>query len=66
MKYPVEFRSPSGDYVLVIPRVEESRNGVALTVFDDLSLDLRDGSETNGSVGEPSKMWAAGLTHVVN
>lgn len=41
--------------------MEEPGNGVALTVFGDLSLDLRN-SSTTSSVGKPPPVRAAGST----
>ena len=49
----IEFRSPSGNSVSVVPRTDKSRDGAALTVLDDLSLDLRDSSATKGFVSKP-------------
>ena len=66
MENPVEFQSPRGNCVLVVFGTEESRNGVALTLFDHLPLDLRNGSTIKYFISEPSRVRAVGLTHVVN
>jgi len=40
---PVELGLPSGDGLLVIPRVENSRGRIAPALFDNLVLYFRDG-----------------------
>ena len=44
MKDSIELEPPGNNHVPIGPRAEESGSLVALTVFDDVPLDLRNGS----------------------
>ena len=46
MQHPGELRSPSRDFLLIVPCVEMSRNRVSLFMFDDPPLDLRHSTES--------------------
>jgi len=48
---PFEFGLPSGNDLLVIPRVENSRGCIASALFDDLILYFRDGTVVKGMTG---------------
>ena len=50
-KNSVEFGIPSGNRLLVIPRVKESRDCIALALFDDLILDFRNSPAIEIMVG---------------
>jgi hypothetical protein len=66
MKNPVEVQLPSGDRILIILRMEKSRDCVPSALFDDLPLDLRDSSAVKSVVSELSKLCITHLTHIVN
>ena len=64
---PFKLGFPSGNGLLVIPRVEKSRGCIASTLLDDLVLYFRDGPAIEGMIGRRIRNWnVAGLTHVVN
>ena len=45
MKDPDEVQPPGSDRLLIILRVEKSRNCISFALFDDLPLDPRHGPE---------------------
>ena len=51
-KDPVELQLPSGNRLLIILRMEKSRNCVLPTLFDDLPLDLCCSPAIKNVVGE--------------
>jgi len=63
----VELGLPSGNGLLVIPRVEKSRGRIASALFDDLVLYFRDGPVVKGMVGRRTRNYnIIGPTHVVS
>jgi hypothetical protein len=66
MEDPVEFQSPSGNYVFIVLRMEKARNWVTLALFDDIPLDLRYGPAIKRVVSQPSQPCTTGSTHVVS
>jgi hypothetical protein len=54
MKDPIELQLPTGDFFLVVLRMEKSRDRVPSAPFDDLPLDLPYGSVV-GSVSYPNR-----------
>jgi hypothetical protein len=57
MKKPVEFQPPTGNLVLVVPRVDKSGDPAASTLFDDLALDLGNSSAINCTSVRYSSMY---------
>jgi hypothetical protein len=65
VKNPVELQLPTGNHFFVILRLEESRDGVPPTPFDDFLLDLCHSPAIGSIVSELSKPCTADSTHVV-
>ena len=65
MEDPTEIQIPSGDRILVTFRVEESRDRIPVSSFDDLPLDLRNGP-TIENVVVSEMLVVDGFTHIVN
>jgi len=64
---PVELGLPSGNYLLVIPRVKKSRGRIAPALLDDLILYFRDCPGSKGMISRGTRNYGtAGPTHVVN
>jgi len=61
---PVQLELPSGNGLLVIRRVKNSRSDIASALFDDLVLYFRDGPVIESMVGRNYSI--VGPTYVVN
>ena len=61
---PVELGLPSGNSLLVVPCVKNSRGRIAFALFKDLVLYFCDGSAIESMVSR--NYVIAGQTHVVN
>ena len=63
---PDEFSPPGRDLFFIVLRVDKARDWVALALFRDVPLNLRYSSATGRTTCQPSKLYVAGSTHVVN
>ena len=67
MKDPVEVRFPGGNHLLIILRVEMSRDHISLAPLHDVPLDLGHSPAIESSaVSEIPDVCIAGSTHTVN
>ena len=64
---PVELRLPSGNRLLVIPRVKKSRDCTASALFGDFILYFRNGPAVEGMVSRRTRNYnIASSTHVIS
>ena len=66
MEDTVKAEPPSSDGLLIILRMEESRYCIFPTLFDDLSLDPRNGPAIENLLSGSPGICITGSTHVVN
>jgi hypothetical protein len=66
LRNPIEVLSPSSNRIFVALRVEDSKDRVSFTPFDDLPLDLGQSPVVGTRVIESLSVRVASSTHVVS